>query len=40
MGSRRPWAIRGQRKGLTPAPGEDNLLMNEKAAWASKSLCL
>ena len=29
-----------QRKGLTPAPGEDALLTNEKAAWASQSLCL
>jgi len=40
MGSKRPWAIRWQRKGLRPAPGEDSLLMNEKGRWASESLCL
>ena len=40
MGRRRPLAIRCQRKGLTPAPGEDRRLTKEKMAWARDSLCL
>ena len=35
MGGRRPWAMRWQRKALTPAPGEDRRLTKEKALWAS-----
>jgi len=40
MGRRRPLAMRWQRKGLTPAPGEDRRLKKEKIAWAKDSLCL
>jgi len=32
--------MRWQRKGLTPAPGEDWRLTKEKMAWARDSLCL
>jgi len=28
------------RKGLTPAPGKDRPLTNQKIAWARVSLCL
>jgi len=40
IGRRRPLAIRWQRKGLMPAPGEERRLTNEKMAWARESLCL
>jgi len=32
--------MRWQRKGLTPAPGEESRLTKEKMAWANESLCL
>jgi len=32
--------MRWQKKGLTPAPGEDRRLTKEKMAWAKDSLCL
>jgi len=32
--------MRGYRKGRMPVPWEDSVLTNEKAAWASDSLCL
>ena len=34
MGRRSPWAMRWLKKGLTPAPGEESLLTEEKLAWA------
>jgi len=40
MGKRRPLAIWWQRKGLTPAPGEERHFTKEKIAWARDSLCL
>jgi len=40
MGRRRPLAMRWQRKGLTPALGEERRLTKEKIAWANQSLCL
>ena len=40
MGRRRPLAMRWQRKGLTPAAGEDRRLTKEKMAWTKDSLCL
>ena len=33
-------ATRWQRKGLTPALGEERRLTKEKIAWAKDSLCL
>jgi len=40
MGRKMPWEIQWQRKGLTPAPGEDKCLTKEMAAQDTESLCL
>jgi len=40
MGRRRPLAVQWQRKGPTPAPGENRRLTKENMAWARDSLSL